>query len=85
MSEDREGTASAARARIEISDLVPDGMNMVEVELETETVLVMRTGMIRPELADEWNHHMAHATAVGRWTRTPGPDESPSGHPDQGF
>ncbi|MFJ6440219.1 hypothetical protein [Streptomyces sp. NPDC091649] len=70
----------AAGARIQFSDLVPDGRQMVEVEVEGETVFCVRTGAMEPALADELNHHWAHATRSGKWLRAE-TDERPEGHP----
>ncbi|MGW1463893.1 hypothetical protein ACWCPT_05995 [Streptomyces sp. NPDC002308] len=73
-------SSSSTRARIEFSDLVPDGRSMVELELGGETVICVRPGEMSPALLAEWNGHLAHATRSGRWQR-PACDETPSGHP----
>lgn len=80
---DSEGHASSSetvRARIVFSDLVPDGRCMVEVEKRDETIYCVRPGEMSPELAEEWNRHLEHATRSGRWTRTE-TGEKPGGHP----
>lgn len=67
-------------ARIQFSNAVPDGKNIVEVELDDETVFCVRPGEMSEQLLAEWNEHMAHATRSGRWIRTP-TDETPRSHP----
>lgn len=75
-------TAATQRtgARIQASDLVPDGRSMVEVEIDGETVICVRRGEMSDQLMQEWNGHLAHATRSGRWIR-PDTDDKPSGHP----
>ena len=68
------------RARIEFTDLVPEGRVMVQVERPNETVICVRPGEMSEALAAEWNRHLAHATRSGRWLR-PETDEKPGEHP----
>lgn len=67
-------------ARIQVSDLVPDGRSMVEVETDSETVICVRRGEMSDRLVRELNGHFAHATRTGRWIR-PDTDDQPPGHP----
>lgn len=78
---DDKVSRSAAHARIVISDLVPDGKTMIEVECPGETVIAVHPDHISPELAREWNAHLAHATRSGRWLRAETPPEQPKDHP----
>lgn len=80
MSEDSKTEQPASRARIVLSDLVPDGRCMVPVERPDEVVLVIREGEMSPALVDELNRHFEHAEHVGLWTRT-SPMGRPAGHP----
>lgn len=79
-----EGPAQSSQriagARIQFSELVPDGRHMVEVEVEGETIFCVRNGEMDPALADELNQHWAHATHSGKWLRAE-TDERPNGHP----
>ncbi|MFE7626050.1 hypothetical protein [Streptomyces sp. NPDC057509] len=63
-----------------MSDLVPTGRSMVEVEVAGETVICVRPGEMSDQLVREWNQHLAHATRSGRWIR-PDTDDAPPGHP----
>lgn len=80
---DSEGQESACSARIELSHLVPDGRAMVPVDRATETVLVVREGMMDPVLVDEWNQYLDAVTHTGRWRRSDCPLEPPKGHPNE--
>ena len=75
-------TASVCTARIELSPLVPEGRTMVEIELQEETVIVVRKGLMDPELVDEWNRYLTEATHTGRWQRSDCSFEEPRGHPN---
>lgn len=70
---------TAARARIVISDLVPDGKTMIEVERPGETVIAVHPDHMSEELAREWNLHLEHATRSGRWLRAETPPTSLKG------
>jgi len=55
---------------------------MVEIELQEETVIVVRKGLMDPELVDEWNRYLTEATHTGRWQRSDCSFEEPRGHPN---
>lgn len=76
-----EGQATTSTgARIELSRLVPEGRTMIEVERPHETVIVVRQGLMDPELVDELNRHLAEATHTGRWQRHGDPFDEPKPH-----
>ncbi len=59
----------AAGARFEISDLLPDGKNLVQIEVDGETIMVVRRGEMSQALIDEVNAHLRHVTRNGIWVR----------------
>ncbi|MFZ4264462.1 hypothetical protein [Streptomyces arboris] len=72
--------ARIGSARIVLSDLVPDGRNMVEVIQGGDSVICVRRGEMSEALMEEWNQHLEHATRTGR-VLGPETDEEPAGHP----
>ncbi|MER6191820.1 hypothetical protein [Streptomyces cyaneofuscatus] len=66
---DSEVQTGSARARIMLTDLVPEGRTMVEVVSDDETVICVRPGEMSEALVEEWNEHLAHATRSGCWLR----------------
>lgn len=74
------GKAQTGSARIVLSDLLPDGRNVVEVVHGDDTVICVRRGEMSEALVDEFNDHLAHATRSGCWLRAE-TDEEPAGHP----
>lgn len=81
MTEDSKANPrKTVRARIVFSDELPtecppiewaDGVNMIELELEHETLIVIRPdSMVRP-LYNEWNRYLDRVTGLGIWTREP--------------
>lgn len=89
MTEDSKANAprKTVRARIVFSNELPegcppfelpDGAQMMEVELIDETLIVIRPdGMTRP-LYNEWNRYLDRVTGQGNWQREP----TRSGHPE---
>lgn len=78
--EDSKATAKTVRARIVFSDELPEecqpfawpeGVNMIEVELDEETLIVIRPGSMQRPLYDEWNRYLARVTGQGNWRREP--------------
>lgn len=80
MSEDSKTDQPATRARIVLSDLVPEGRHMVPIERRDEIVIVVREGEMSPALVAEWNRHLTHAEHLGSWGMT-SPMDRPGGHP----
>jgi hypothetical protein len=80
MSDDSKpiGEHKTVRARICFSDELPEGCpqfelppgtNMMEIELEDETLIVVRPGGMTRPLYDEWNTYLDRVTTQGHWTR----------------
>lgn len=68
------------RARIVFSDELPpecpryelpDGINMMEVELDHMTLIIIRPGSMQRPLYDEWNRYLDRVTGQGNWQREP--------------
>lgn len=66
------------RARICFSDELPpgcpafelpDGVNMMEVELDDTTLIIIRPGSMQRPLFDEWNRYLDRITTQGNWSR----------------
>lgn len=82
MTEDSKATAprKTVRARICFSDELPegtppfelpDGSNMMEVELDDMTLIIIRPGSMNRPLYDEWNRYLDRVTSQGNWSREP--------------
>lgn len=74
------GKDQTGSARIVLSDLLPDGRNMVEVVRGNSTVICVRPGHMSEALVEEWNQHLEHATRSGRVLITEAGEEA-AGHP----
>lgn len=73
-------TRTTVSARIVFSDELPaacqpfvwpDGVNMIEIELDDETLIVIRPASMERPLYDEWNRYLDRVTSQGNWKREP--------------
>ncbi|NUS83629.1 MAG: hypothetical protein HOY75_13010 [Streptomyces sp.] len=81
MTEDsKPATPKTVRARIVFSDELPpecppltwaEGVNLIEFELDDETLIVIRPGSMERPLYDEWNRYLDRVTTQGNWRREP--------------
>ncbi|MFD5632403.1 hypothetical protein [Streptomyces sp. NPDC127072] len=83
MTEDGKASApkKVVRARIVFSDELPEecqrkfewpeGRYMMEIELEDETLIVIRPASMERPLYDEWNRYLDRVTGQGNWRREP--------------
>lgn len=59
-----ESESHVVRLRVELSELVPEGMGVIRVERDDETLLVVRPNEpLTPALTAEINRHLTHARA----------------------
>lgn len=79
--------SSYVRLRVELSDLVPEGCDLVRVERVDETLLVMRPDQpMTAEMKDEINQHLAHGHArVVGMNPTNSAEEGGRPHPREPF
>lgn len=50
---------------------LPDGLMMMEIELDDLTLLVVRPGSMDRRLLDELNRYADRVTSLGIWSRDP--------------
>jgi hypothetical protein len=71
---------TAVRAQIAFSDELPpgcppfelpDGVMMMELELDNLTLLIIRPGSMDRRLYDQWNAYLDRITSLGVWSRDP--------------
>lgn len=74
------------RLRVELSEQVPEGMGVVRVERDDETLLVVRPNEpLTPALAESINRHLTHSHA-GVIGMEPSPsDETARPHPTSDY
>lgn len=90
MTEDSKASArKTVRARVYFSDELPEGCppfelpegrNMMEVELDDITLIIIRPGSMDRPLYDEYNRFLDRITTQGNWLRAPsrtGPRQHP--------
>jgi hypothetical protein len=81
MTQDSKASArTTVRAQICFSDELPanippfglpPGVNMIEVELDDITYIIIRPGGMERPLYDEWNRYLDRVTTQGNWHREP--------------
>jgi hypothetical protein len=81
MTQDSKASArTTVRARICFSNELPagippfelpPGVNMVEIELDDITYIIIRPCSMERPLYDEWNRYLDRVTTQGNWRREP--------------